>query len=624
MRNREKAEATLAGRSANAAVVAYASAAILAMAAEGLRQALTSTPAGAPASLLLFLHFPAVLAAALWLGFGPGLACVAIATLLIAWSMPPEASLRVEDRRDLLTLAMFTGSAALVCALVERMRRGRKLVPMLQDREARLEAILDTAAGGILTIDERGIVESMNPAAERMFGYSAADVLGRNVSLLMPRPYRDEHDGYLANYLSTGNKKIIGIGREVTGQRKDGTTFPIHLAVSEVPLVGQRLFTGFISDLSAQKKLEHEFLQAQKLEAVGSLAGGIAHDFNNLLMGIMACSRMAAADLDPRSSVRGLFDEIGSAASRGIALTRRLLAFSRRQPVDLRPTSINGVVRENETMLRQLLGEDVALRVDLAASGAIVHADEGLVEQVLINLLVNARDAMPHGGEIAVTTGETTDEVALDVRDTGCGMTSEVQARIFEPFFSTKGPEKGTGLGLSTVQRIVAQLGGKIAVESAVGKGTTFRLTFPRVELAAKEVTPFAPRPAATPGGRIVLVVEDDRLVRSSLCMFLERKGYRVLAADNGSRAETFAAEASIDVLLTDIVLPDASGNELADKIRARTPRIHVVFMSAHPAETLIQSGRLAAGALYLEKPFEMEALEDVLARIFAPVTSVT
>src|SRR5688572_16721182 len=475
-------------------------------------------PAVEHPSVFLFLHFPAVLAAALWLGLGPGIACATVSTLLVAWWMPPDGSVRVADERDLQALALFAGSAALVCAFVEQARRSKSFArdashrldsekeqrrmagATIQDREARLETILNTAAGGILTIDEHGMVESMNPAAERMFAYPAAEVVGRNVNLLMPPPYRDEHDGYLANYLKTGNKKIIGIGREVLGRRKDGTTFPMHLAVSEVPIAGQRLFTGFISDLSEQKRLEHEFLQAQKLEAVGSLAGGIAHDFNNILMGILACSRMAGAELEPRSQVRTLFDEIGSAASRGIALTRRLLAFSRRQPVQLRSTSINGVVRENETMLRQLLGEDVALRIELAAAGATVHADEGLIEQILINLLVNARDAMPSGGEIVVTTGETVEQVALEVRDTGCGMPPEVRARIFEPFFSTKG-EKGTGLGLSTVKRIVVQLGGDIAVDSAVGRGTTFRLTFRRAQLATKEVQPVASRPPAAAGG---------------------------------------------------------------------------------------------------------------------------
>jgi PAS domain S-box-containing protein len=621
---------------------AYAAAAALAVVAEAVREVLRASAGTEESSLLLFLFFPPVLAAALWLGFGPGLVCATISALLVAWWLPPAGSFLVGDSRDVQTLALFAVSAALVCALLEQGRRGKSLVrdasqrirserqrresagAAIQDREARLEAILNTAVGGILTIDGRGTVESMNAAAERMFGYSAAEVVGRNVSLLMPAPYREEHDRYLAHYLATGEKKIIGKGREVVGRRKDGSTFPLHLAVSEVPVEGERHFTGFLTDLSEQKRLEHEFLQSQKLEAVGSLAGGIAHDFNNLLMGIMACSRMAGAELEPGSSVRGLFDEIAGAAGRGVALTRRLLAFSRRQPVRLRATSINGVVRENEGMLRQLLGEDVALHVELAPSGALVQADDGLIEQILVNLLVNARDAMPDGGAIAVTTRDEADgRVALEVRDTGCGMPPEVLARIFEPFFSTKSPEKGTGLGLSTVKRIVVQLSGSIEVESELGVGSTFRLRFARSEVAVDEIRPAARRPAVEARGRTVLLVEDDRLVRIALRLFLERKGYRVLAADGGAQAHELAREAPIDVLLTDMVLPDAAGDELAGRIRSRSPATRVIFMSAHPAETLVERGRLEPDALFLEKPFEMEDLEILLARALEPGPAV-
>jgi len=612
--------------------VDHAAAVGLAALAEGARLTLRALAGIEGPSLLLFLHVLAVLAAALWLGLGPGLLCTASGTLLVAWQLPPEGPVWV-NAQDFRVLVLFACSATTVCAFIElvRRRRSRDVARMMHDatefratagaeirgRQARLEAILNNVVAGILTIDERGTVDSMNPAAERMFGYSAAEIVGRNVRVLMPSPYREAHDGYLANYLRTGERKIIGIGREVLGQRKDGSTFPIHLAVSEVPLAGQRLFTGLISDLSEQKRLEREFLQAQKLEAVGSLAGGIAHDFNNLLMGILACSRMAGTEVPPGTPLRELFDEIGGAAGRGIALTRRLLAFSRRQPVQLRATSINGVVRENETMFRQLLGEDVVLRVELSPGGAYVQADDGLIEQILINLLVNARDAMPKGGEIAVTTRENGQrEVVLEVRDTGSGMPPEVQARIFEPFFTTKGPEKGTGLGLSTVRRIVGQLGGTIAVDSEVGRGTTFRLGFQGVEPRAPEPRSSLPRPDQAPAGKTILVAEDDRLVRASLRQFLEKKGFRPLVADSVAQALGLTERAEFDVLLTDMVLPDGLGSELARRIRARAPRTRVIFMSAHPAETLLEQGRLEPGAPYLEKPFEMEALDELLETV--------
>ncbi len=622
------------GRSARAtsrSLLAYAGAAGLALTVYFARSVLQDRGSDHPT--WLFLYFPALFAAVRWLGLGPGLLNAGLATLLLAWEAPPADSLWIETRGDREYVALFAFSGALICGLVEFDRRGRSVrdrlthrarseeglrkdaVEQIQRHEAQLEAILNTAVSAILTIDSRGTVQSMNPAAQSMFGYAASEVLGRNISLLMPSPHRDKHDAYLEAYLRTGEKHIIGIGREVLGRRRDGSTFPCQLAVSEVHSKGERLFTGFITDLSAQKVLEREFLQAQKLEAVGTLANGIAHDFNNLLMGIMACSRMAGAELEPESSVKDLFDEIAAAANRGIALTRRLLNFSRKQAVELRPTSINAVVGENQTMLRQLLGEDVALEIELAPAGAHVLADEGLIDQILINLLINARDAMPKGGEIHIATREPAgdSQVVMEVRDNGCGMSPEVRARIFEPFFSTKGPERGTGLGLSTVQRIVGQLHGSIEVESQVDRGTTFRLTFPRSQPVGEPMPASATTPATGGGGKSLLLVEDDRLVRATLRLFLQRKGYEVQAAERADQALEIAAGATFDALITDMVLPDATGSDLAAKIRGATPRVKVVFMSAHPEELLREQGRLAPGDPYLQKPFEMEQLQGLL-----------
>ncbi len=482
----------------------------------------------------------------------------------------------------------------------------------LTDSDARLRAILETAVEGILSIDERGIVEAINPAAERMFGYAAPEVLGRNVSMLMPSPYEEEHDGYLAAYLATGAKKIIGIGREVQGRRRDGTVFPLHLAVSEVRFGTQRTFTGFIRDLTEAKRLEQEFLHSQKMEAVGSLAGGIAHDFNNLLMGILAYSRVTAEELEP-GPTRAALEEIGAAANRGIALTRRLLAFSRGRTLRLEPTSIDDVVRANESMLRQVLTEDVELDFRLEAQARVL-ADPGLIKQILINLLINARDALPVGGGIRVRTRASGSEVVLEVQDDGCGMPPEVAARIFEPFFTTKAPGKGTGLGLSTVQRIVGQLSGRIELASEVGRGTTFRLVFPRLEHGQpRESVPPARGPARL-GRCSILLVEDDRLVRASIQRWLATNGYDVRAAEGPAEAlAAVRADGPFDVLLTDIVMPGASGTQLAAQVLALFPGIQVVFMSAHEPEMLIETHRLPRGAICLQKPFELEALLGVL-----------
>jgi len=579
---------------------------------------------GAGTTALVLL--PCVIAASRWFGArGAVLATVLGALALLAWH-----GAELGTAGPWIELALFAASGAFLAASAGRARRAgtseARVAPELagverarrelgrepSNDEARLRDIFDAAVEGILSIDERGAVVAMNPAAERMFGYRAEEVLGRNVSMLMPSPYQGEHDGYLAAYLATGHKKIIGIGREVQGRRKNGSVFPLALSVSEASTGQRRVFSGFIRDLTETKRLEEEFLRSQKMEAVGRLAGGIAHDFNNLLMGVLAYSRIASEEhVGP---TRDAFDEIGAAAKRGMALTRRLLAFTRGRPIQLEPTSVDQVVSENELMLRQLLGEDMTLEVRLARGGATVMADPGLIEQILINLLINARDAMPAGGRIEVVTRERTDAVVLAVRDTGCGMTPEVRERIFEPFFTTKAPGEGTGLGLSTVKRIVGQLAGSIDVESAPGKGSTFRLSIPRCAREPQRTLTPTREERSRSTRNTLLLVEDDRLVRTAIRHFLERQGYEVYAAEAPLEALRILREhGAIDVLLTDMVMPGGSGSELAREVCALRPDTKVVFMSAHEPEFLIERERLEPGATCLQKPFELELLLAVL-----------
>jgi PAS domain S-box-containing protein len=603
--------------------------------------------------LPFLVFFPAVLASALWFGLGPALFSTLFSCAIVAWLWLPPEGLAVTGASAIQGLVLFGLSGALMAGLVESSRRGhardraidaarreadqhqlwqaaaeQQLAALsqavdarteeLNERDALMRAIVETAVDAILTIDERGVVRSFNPAAERMFGYAAAEVVGHNVDRLMPAPHRERHDAYLAQYRSSGVRKIIGIGREIAALRKDGSIFPMYLSVSEVVLSGERRFTGFIRDLTEQKQLEQEFLRSQKLEAIGSLAGAIAHDFNNILMGILACSRLASQEA-AQAGARESFDEIAAAANRGVALTRRLLALSRRAPAaEPQPTNLDRVLQDNETMLRHLLGEDVVLTID-AASGASLLGDGGELEQIVINLLVNARDAMPGGGPILVSTRSVGHEVVLEVKDSGCGIPPEDRARIFEPFFTTKGPDKGTGLGLSTVKRITERLKGRIELESELGQGSTFRLSFPRCA-AAPDPPTAAQRPSvARRGQRSVLLVEDDRLVRASLLRFLKGRGYTVLAAASPSEALAIARkEPSIDVLVTDMVLPEITGSELALRLRTQAPRMQVIYMSAHPQEVLTSGGNLEAGAPYLEKPFEMEELEQLLDRVLA------
>jgi len=340
-------------------------------------------------------------------------------------------------------------------------------------------------------------------------------------------------------------------------------------------------------------------------------------------MGILACSRTASTELQGSAAAVELFGEIGDAAQRGIALTRQLLSFGRPRSESLGPTSIDAVVRKNEVMLRQLLGEDIALRAEHSRGGAYILAAEGLVEQMLINLLVNARDALSSGGEIVVSCRElegAAREVLLQVRDSGCGIPAELRTQIFEPFFTTKEAGKGTGLGLSTVKGIVEQLAGRIEVESEVGRGTTFRLIFPRCDPPAPKAAPSGGALESSARRVTLLLVEDDRLVRVSIRRYLEGQGYRVLAADGPSEAVTVAcANPEIDVLLTDMILPGFGGNELAQEIQVRLPKIRVIFMSAHAPEFLVEQRRLKPGDPYLHKPFELEELLGMLKTVLEP-----
>jgi PAS domain S-box-containing protein len=491
----------------------------------------------------------------------------------------------------------------------------------LRHQGAWLSAILDTAVEAIILIDARGTIKSVNPATQRIFGYAPDELRGQNVKLLMPDPYHSEHDGYLARYVATGERRIIGIGREVTGQRKDGTRFPMDLAVSEMHLGGVQMFSGFVRDASERKRLEAEFLQSQKNEVVGRLSEGIAHDFNNLLMGIRSCARLAGEQLGESDPARELMSEIEVTTQRGMAMTRRLLAFGRQQTAQLVPTSLGAVIEENVPMWRRLVGEDIDLLVECCSERDVLLGDAGLLEQVLINLVVNARDALPKGGRIWMRTERAGDTLVLCVRDEGCGMDAATCARIFEPFFTTKPPGQGTGLGLSTVMRIVRELSGRVEVESEPGSGTTFRIHFPASGEAPAPARRLVQESAVSrPGRETILLVEDEALIRFALRQSLTKLGYKVLAAADGKQALEFAEAhaGDLELIVTDVVLPNLSGREVVERVRERYPRLRSIFMSAHARETLLRQDRLPENAAYLEKPFDLGDLALLVRQVLA------
>jgi len=498
---------------------------------------------------------------------------------------------------------------------------------MIEEREARLRSVLETAPDAIITIDSHGLIQSFSHAAERLFGYAAGEVIGRNVHLLMPKAYAEAHDGYLERYLRTGEKRIIGIGRTVQARRRDGSVFPMELAVGEVVLGETRVFTGFIRDISARARMEEELRQAQKMEAVGQLTGGVAHDFNNLLTvisGNLELLERRLGDADDRDILR----EAQEATELGAQLAARLLAFGRRQPLNPKPIDLNTLVSGMVELLRRSLGELVRIETRLGIGVPVVLADPGQVENALLNLAINARDAMPDGGQLLIETECVTVAsdrsiavepglyVRLTVTDSGVGMTSEVRERAFEPFFTTKGPGVGSGLGLSMVYGFVKQSGGHAELQSEPGRGTSIRLYLPvRDEFQpASGVTDREVR-AGGAAGAVVLVVEDDHRVRRVAIRRLAALGYRVLQADDAPSAlALLEAGESVDILFTDVVMPSGmTGLELAAEARRRWPALRIVLTSGYTDPAMLKEGQMPADARWLAKPYGIDDLEAVL-----------
>ena len=499
-----------------------------------------------------------------------------------------------------------------------------------------LEQVLDTLPVGVWVLERDGRIMFGNPAGRAIWGgarYTGIEGFGEYRGWWAETGEAIAPEEWAAARAilkgETSLNEVVHI-EAFDGVQKTILNSAVPLRSLDGAILGAILVHQDISDQRAAqealRRSEEQLRQAQKMEAVGRLAGGVAHDFNNLLTGILSYADLVLQELHADEPIRADLEQIRHAGERAAALTRQLLAFSRRQVLQPRVLSLNTSVAELEPMLRRLLGADVTLETALDPALGYVLADPGQLEQVLVNLVVNARDAMPNGGRVTVATAnlqlQAADDargngvrpgayVTLSVSDTGVGMDVPTQARIFEPFFTTKGAGKGTGLGLSTVYGIVEQSGGHIAVESAPGRGATFTIFLPRHVGAAANDGAREDRRGLPSGTETLLLVEDEAAVRGSVRRLLERQGYTVVEARHGADALRIveSGEWPIDLVLTDLVMPEMGGRELVERLRARQPALKVLYMSGYTERAVTVDGVMPPDTGFVEKPFTIEQL---------------
>jgi two-component system, cell cycle sensor histidine kinase and response regulator CckA len=539
-----------------------------------------------------------------------------------------QVSLTVSPIRD--KHGKLVGASAIARDITQR----KQAQDALRQSEERLQGIINSAMDAIITVDRDQRVVVFNRAAEQIFRCAAAEAMGQPIEKFIPERLRKIHREHVEDFARTGvTGRSMGLPATLIGLRADGEEFPVEATLSRVETGGERFFTVVLRDVSAHVRLEAELRQAQKMEAVGQLAGGVAHEFNNFLGVILGYSELLSAEVGDNDKVRRSLAEINSATQHAATLTRHLLAFSRKQIAEPKVLDLNEAIWEVLKLVHRLVPATIEVAPMLTSSIGRVKIDPSQVEQVLINLVVNARDAMPEGGRVVIETSDVElDEayvrkhlgvqpgpyVRLSVSDKGCGMDSETLARIFEPFFTTKQPGRGTGLGLSTTYGILKQNGGHIDVETALGKGTIFRIYLPRVQGPAQQATGAAPQKLEQTGRATVLIVEDEAALRRLLSLSLERRGYSVLTAIDGAEAiEIFRQHPhEIDVVVSDLVMPRIDGFELKRRIAELNPAMKFVFMSGYSDEIGDQRQKALEGCAFLEKPFLPDDLANKVREV--------
>lgn len=503
--------------------------------------------------------------------------------------------------------------------LLEDITDQRNFEENLKSSERKFRILLESAAQGILVVDINGQITLANTKIEQLFGYNREELLNQPVEILIPAPYRDVHVRHRSKYILKPFQRMMGEGRMINGQRKDGTQFPIEVSLSSVELHDGMYIMAFITDISERRQLEDRIRRMEKLEAIGQLAGGIAHDFNNVLAGIMGLSELALRKIEKDHPAVRHIKLILQKSQDAAFLVKQLLAFSRQQTIAPRRLNLNQIIRNNYDMLQRYLGEDILLKLNLAEHLWPIQADPSAVDQVITNLCINARDAMPDGGELRITTQNidlkeepmleiqapiTTTYVRLTISDTGMGIPKEIQKRIFEPFFTTKEFGHGTGLGLSTVYGLVEQHQGIIKFSSTPGEGTTFYIYLPALIAEESEIHRKEKSDESYPGKETILLVDDESAVLESHKELLEALGYKILTANDGLAAYRLLEkhQEEIDLIVSDVVMPNLGGIDLKILAHRLNPEIRVLLISAY-------SDKLEPGVPYLQKPFTLEEL---------------
>ncbi|MBN2574234.1 MAG: PAS domain S-box protein [Deltaproteobacteria bacterium] len=551
-------------------------------------------------------------------------ACLGFELVLVTW---PAREIVL----GFTILLVVIGSSILMAVMLRHQAKLESLrTARLQRSERRYRTLFETVTDGIFLAGRDGRIVEVNDSACRMLGYAREELLRMRMDEVVPEDRRE--------HLAEINRAVAEKGRfvfEGVHRRKDGSIYPIEVAASVTELDRAPAFMGVVRDITdrvraeaEKRRLQDELQHAMKMESIGRLAGGVAHDFNNLLTAILGNADLALFQLRQGADVREALSEIREAAISAATVTRQLLAFSRKHVIEAKPVDVNGLIGHMQKMLGRLIGEDVRLRTVAGHGLGIVKADPGLIEQAIMNLVVNARDAMPQGGDLVIETAAVTlDEtqaqerrlagagrhVLLSITDTGTGMTDEVKCHLFEPFFTTKPRGKGTGLGLATTYVAVEQSGGSIEVWSEVGKGTTVRIYLPAIPATAGgEARPPGAAGGALPGGKeSILVVEDDERVREVLTQSLRGWGYEVMVAATGEEALALAVARTgrIDLLLTDVILPGMNGREMAQALAKVHPETRTLFCSGYGENIIAHGGALEAGIEFVSKPYRMDAL---------------